>query len=118
MFSWHVFIDQIKVLILSLAAMLCSDLCFGVQYVQELVAFFTFFVSLRHPGMILAGFKIEDLEIFVAFSMLQGKEIMKNATCSEDSELSKHQNVKIVLSLLCSFPSIYLHPIKHLFNWH
>ena len=42
---------------------------------------FVFLVNFTHPVEILTGFKTENLEMFVAFCMLQLKKITDDAKC-------------------------------------
>lgn len=56
-----------------------------------------FSVNFIHPAKILTGFRTENLEIFVAFCMLQVKGLPMMPNVLWDVSLSKHHNVKVVL---------------------
>ena len=104
--------------ICTLAAMLCgSDVCSGVEYTQDSVVVWCFLrVKIIHEYY-KKDSNQRSWNVCGMYNILQGKEITMNARCFVGSVLSKHQNLRIVLSVLCSVPSIYLHPIKYLFNW-
>lgn len=58
-------------------------------------------VNFTHPAKILTSFTTGNLEIFVAFGMLQLKRLLMMPSVVYDESLSKQQNVKVVVWFLC-----------------
>ena len=56
-----------------------------------------FSVNFMHPAKVLTGFRTENLEIFVAFCMLQVKGLLVMPNVFWDVSESKHQNARVVL---------------------